>query len=77
MSNAFVGYDFLQSEKGKKCAFIGDRVEDPKYFGAGTGIGLRKGDDALRTKLNEGIKAIMDDGTYEKINAKYWPFSVK
>lgn len=77
MSNAFVGYDFLQSESGKSCAFIGGRQEDPKYFGDGTGIALRKGEDALRLKLNEGIKEIIADGTYEKINAKYWPFSVR
>ena len=77
ISNAFVGYDFVHSEKGKGCAFIGDKEVDPKYFGDGTAIGVRKGDDATRLKLNEGIKAIMADGTYEKINAKYWPFSVK
>ena len=77
MSNAFIGYDFVHSEKGEKCAFIGDKVVDPKLFGDGTAIGVRKGDDATRLKLNEGIKAIMADGTYEKINAKYWPFSVK
>ena len=77
MSNAFIGYDFVHSEKGKKCAFIGDKQVDPKFFGDGTAIGVRKGDDATRLKLNEGITAIMADGTYEKINAKYWPFSVK
>lgn len=77
ISNAFIGYDFVHSEKGKKCELIGDKELDPKYFGDGTAIGLRKGDDATRLKLNEGIKAVMTDGTYEKINAKYWPFSVK
>ncbi len=77
LSSAFVGYDFLHSDSGKKCSFIGEKKTDPKYFGDGTGMGLRKGDDATRLKLNEGIKAVMEDGTYEKLNAKYWPFSVK
>jgi lysine-arginine-ornithine-binding protein len=77
LSNMFVGYDFLQSEKGKNCIFIGEQIVDPKYFGDGTAIGLRKGDDSIRNALNEGIKAIIEDGTYDKINAKYWPFSVR
>src|SRR5262249_752937 len=58
LSSAFVGYDFLHSDKGKGCAFIGGKMTDPKYFGDGVGIGIRKGDDALRNLLNEGIKAV-------------------
>jgi lysine-arginine-ornithine-binding protein len=77
LSSAFVGYDFLHSEKGKGCAFIGGKMTDPKYFGNGVGIGIRKGDDALRNLLNEGIKAVNADGTFDKINAKYWPFSIR
>ena len=40
------------------------------------GIAVRKGDDELRKKLNKAIKDIVNDGTYAKINAKYFPFSV-
>jgi lysine-arginine-ornithine-binding protein len=77
LSSAFVGYDFVHSDKGKDCAFLGEKMSDPKFFGAGVSIGIRKGEDALRNLLNQGIKAIESDGTYEKINAKYWPFSVR
>ncbi|MGE3875169.1 MAG: transporter substrate-binding domain-containing protein [Parvibaculaceae bacterium] len=77
LSSAFVGYDFLHSDKGKDCVFLGEKMSDPKYFGYGVSMGLRKGDDELRNMLNEGIKAVQADGTYDKINAKYWPFSVK
>ncbi len=42
----------------------------------GVGIAVRKEDDALKDKLNEAIKAIRADGTYDKINAKYFPFSI-
>lgn len=77
LSSSFVGYDFLQSEKGKDCAYLGEKMSDPKFFGEGVAIGIRKGDEELRALLNKGIKAIREDGTYDKINAKYWPFSVK
>lgn len=77
MSNAFVGYDFLQSERGKDCAYIGAPVTDPAYFGDGVGMAIKKGNADLAKTLNEGIKAVQADGTYDKLNAKYWPFSVK
>lgn len=77
LSSSFVGYDFLHSEKGKDCAFIGPKLTDPSIFGHGTGMGLRKGDDELRLLLNRGIEAVYADGTFDAINARYWPFSVK
>jgi polar amino acid transport system substrate-binding protein len=77
LSNAFVGYDFLQSDNGKNCTFVGEQIVNSKYFGDGTALALRKGDEEIRNALNAGIKAIMDDGTYAAINAKYWPFSVR
>ena len=77
LSSSFVGYDFIQSPNGKNCTFVGEHIVDPKYFGDGTAMALRKGDDIIRNALNGGIEAIIQDGTYDKINAKYWPFSVR
>jgi lysine-arginine-ornithine-binding protein len=77
LSNTFIAYDFLHSDRGKGCDFIGEKIADPKYFGDGVSIAIRKGDDTLRDLFNDGIKAIVADGTYDKINAKYWPFSVR
>jgi arginine/ornithine transport system substrate-binding protein len=48
----------------------------PKYFGAGAGIALRKGQDALKNELNAAIKAIRANGVYKKINDKYFKFDV-
>ena len=37
---------------------------------------MRKGDKELVDKLNAAIKAIRADGTYKKINDKYFKFDV-
>ena len=37
---------------------------------------LLKGDDALREMLNQALIAILEDGTYQTINEKYFPFSI-
>ncbi|SEM38902.1 amino acid ABC transporter substrate-binding protein, PAAT family [Pseudomonas sp. ok272] len=44
---------------------------DP-LFGDGVGAGVRKGSDALRERLNVALQAMRDDGTYEKIRARYF-----
>lgn len=67
---------FLNTEQGKDFQFYGPDFNDPKWFGEGVGIAVRKGDDALREKLNAAIEQIRSDGTYEKINAKYFDFDV-
>ena len=42
----------------------------------GIGIAVRKEDDALRQRLNAALAAILADGTYARINARYFPFSI-
>jgi len=61
---------------GKDCKFVGERAVNPKIFGTGVGIALRKTDPDLRDKLNAALKQILADGTYEAINKKYFPFSI-
>jgi lysine-arginine-ornithine-binding protein len=67
---------FLNTDQGKGFAFFGPDFSDPKWFGDGAGIAVRKGDDQLRDKLNAALKQILADGTYQKINAKYFDFDV-
>jgi len=69
--------DFLHRAGNKDFAFIGPDVTDYSVLGEGSAVALRKGDDALREKVNAAIKAMMADGTYDQINHKYWSFSVK
>ncbi|WP_137388668.1 ABC transporter substrate-binding protein [Rhodoligotrophos defluvii] len=69
-------YNWLNSPEGKCCKFVGEPLSDPAHFGLGAGIAVRKEDEALRQKLNEALDEILADGTYQKINAKYFPFSI-
>ncbi len=67
---------FLKTDAGKGFAFTGPGFSDPKWFGDGAGIAVRKGDDELREALNKAILQIRADGTYKKINDKYFEFDV-
>ncbi len=58
---------------GKDYEFKGEPINDSDKVG----IALRKGDTELRTKLNLALKEIKEDGTYKKINDKYFPFSIE
>ncbi len=67
---------FLKSPSGKDYSFQGPIYIDFKYFGVGAGIAVRKGDTALRNDFNAAIKAIRANGTYKKIQDKYFDFDV-
>lgn len=75
-ADAFVLMDFVDSEAGNDVEFVGPSYTDEEYLGEGIGIGVRKEDDELRKMLNKAIKQIREDGTYQKINAKYFDFDV-
>lgn len=67
---------FLGTDQGKGFQFFGPDFNDPKWFGDGAGIAIRKGEGDLLNALNAAIEKIRADGTYAKINAKYFDFDV-
>lgn len=66
----------LKTDQGKDFEFVGPSYSDPKWFGYGVGVALRKSDTDLRDKFNAAIEAIRADGTWDKIAAKYFDFDV-
>ena len=52
---------------GDKFEFVGPQLNDPKWFGYGAGIAIRKQDKDLAEQLNKAIDAIRANGTYKKI----------
>ena len=67
---------FLKTDAGKDFAFFGPDFTDPKWFGPGAGIAVRKGEPELLNALNAALKKILANGTYKKINDKYFDFNV-
>ncbi len=67
---------FLKTASGKGFRFYGPDFTDPAFFGEGAGIAVRKGDDKLRTSLDGAIAAIRADGSYKKIQDKYFAFDI-
>jgi len=67
---------FLKTPSGKGFGFIGPAFTDPKYFGTGAGVALRKTDTELLERVNKAIANIRKDGTYKKIQERYFSFDV-
>jgi polar amino acid transport system substrate-binding protein len=72
ISDKFVVVDWLNKAGKDCCRLLGDVPGTETE----AGIAIRKGDDALRERFNAAIKAIVADGTYGKIVAKYFPFDI-
>ncbi|CAG8869650.1 ABC transporter arginine-binding protein 1 [Pseudomonas fluorescens] len=72
LADKYVNYDWLKTKEGQNYEFKGEPVVESDEIG----IAVRKGDDALRNQLNAALKEIIADGTYKKINDKYFPFSI-
>jgi ABC-type amino acid transport substrate-binding protein len=71
LADKYAGYEWLKSEAGQNFEFKGEPVVDRDQVG----IAVRKG-DPLCDRLNTALKSIIEDGSYKKINDKYFPFSI-
>ncbi|APC18611.1 ABC transporter substrate-binding protein [Pseudomonas frederiksbergensis] len=69
-------YGFLNKPAGKDYEFAGGTLDNPDFFGVGDGIGVRKSDVELREDLNKALATILANGTYAKINKKYFDFDI-
>jgi polar amino acid transport system substrate-binding protein len=68
---------FLAAPDGTACcAVMGKVADDVDVLGTGIAVGLRKGDEVLKTAFNTAIAAVLADGTYDKITASYFASSI-
>ena len=74
--SAAIADGLLAKEGGDKFAFTGPKLNNPKWFGEGAGIAIRKRDKDLVQQFNAAIKEIRGNGTYKKIQDKYFSFDV-
>ena len=62
--------EFLASPQGKDFAVAGPVIDDPEVLGRGVGAMFQKG-DPLKSKVDEAIRAIYADGTFDKLEDKW------
>jgi len=74
--SAAIAGGLLAKPDGDQFAFVGPKLNDPKWFGYGAGIAIRKQDKDLAMQLNKAIAAIRANGTYKQIQDKYFTFDV-
>lgn len=67
---------FLKRKGNENYQFLGPDLTDKRWFGEGAGIAIRKQDQDLVEKFNKAIDGIRANGTYKKIQDKYFDFNV-
>lgn len=66
---------FLRSDRGQDIA-LKAVLPDDTLLGEGVGGAVRKGDEALRQRLNTAIAALRQNGDYDRMAKKYFSFDV-
>jgi lysine/arginine/ornithine transport system substrate-binding protein len=70
-------YGFLKTPKGADYALVANVTDDPKdVLGSYVAIGVRKNEKELLAKIDDAIAALHKDGTYDKLQSKYFNFSI-
>ncbi|WP_261842172.1 transporter substrate-binding domain-containing protein [Aliamphritea ceti] len=65
-----------KTDDGACCTISGEPITNPEFVGEGVGIAVRKQDEELLKALNKALAEILADGTYKKINDKYFDLNV-
>jgi polar amino acid transport system substrate-binding protein len=76
MDSRIVLGNWLKTDDGQCCRILGRIKPDPNIHGEGAGIAVRKGDIDLVERFNAALAAIRTNGTYKRINDKYFDFDV-
>ena len=67
---------FLKSKDGNGFMMAGKPLSDPKWFGEGIAIAVRKEDEDLRKRLDDAVAALHKNGTYDTIRKKYFAYDI-
>ncbi len=70
-----LGHAWLEEHAGA-FRFADQPITDRTYYGAGTAIAVRPGDDRLRAELDHAIVSVFADGTFATIDRRYFSFSI-
>lgn len=73
--DAINGLDWMQSPEGERFTYIGDPVTSD-FLQSSANVAARKDAGDLVERVNEAIKHLRLNGSYERINSAYFPFSI-
>ena len=58
------------------CEFKGGPFSEPKYFGDGIGVAVKREDVQLKNLINTALKRMRESGRYEELLLRYFPMRV-
>jgi polar amino acid transport system substrate-binding protein len=58
------------------CEFRGGPFAEPKYFGDGIGIAIKRDDIELKKLINVALRRMRESGRYEELLLRYFPLRV-
>jgi polar amino acid transport system substrate-binding protein len=67
---------FLSKEDGAGFEFVSPQIDETDYFGVGVGIGLRKGNEDLKKRLDAAVLELTKNGSLKTYALKYFPFAI-
>jgi polar amino acid transport system substrate-binding protein len=68
---------WINGQKNRDCCvFQGGPYLEPKYFGDGIGIAVRREDDSLRQTLNWALQRLDERGVMTELYLKYFPIGI-
>jgi polar amino acid transport system substrate-binding protein len=68
---------YLETDAGKGCCkLLGDLERDVKLQGVGAAFAFRKENPELRDMFNAALAEAVKDGTYKKLQGKYFKFDI-
>jgi lysine-arginine-ornithine-binding protein len=77
LADKLITYDWLEKTgKAKGFGYVGKPVEGPLVTGH-VAIGIKKGDTAMKARLDTAIDQLIASPDYDKMSGAYFPFSIK
>ncbi len=61
------------TDSNRCCEFKGDAYFEPRYFGDGAGIAVKRGNNRLREVLDYALARVRASGRYEELMLRYFP----
>lgn len=74
-SSVAIDEGLFKQPHGNEFEFVGPAFTQEQYFGTGIGVAVRKG-DPLAERVSKALAAIRADGTYDRIQKKYFDFDI-